>query len=427
MLREHFVSLAQRSSWSRWNLLAEIERQTRSVALCDPTVGQQLIDEVFGACRRHPDTVHVPAAPSVTEELLQRCGATCTEELPATVYREDGDLVSTVHAAERYTSRTLLDAELDLLDAGSEPHGAVIDAAAFDSAATAAGQRGDRISPEQVEAAKHLCLSPTVLACLVGPAGAGKTTTLRLASAAWQASGRRVIALAPSSAAAQVLGEELDLSADNLHKWLHDTALRGESGLRRGDVVLVDEAGIAGTMRLAAILSAARSAGACVRLVGDPHQLSAVEAGGAFRLLTTSAPTAELVTLHRFTDEAEARATMAVRRGDPQAVHHYADRDRLASGDSAAMTEAAFTAWRTDTARGLHSLMLTLDREQARSLNERAQVDRQLHDTVESGPAVALHDGTRAAAGDWIITRPTPACCRPVAAGTSSRTATHGS
>jgi hypothetical protein len=394
-----------RSSWSCWNLLAEIERQTRSVALHDPSTRQQLVDAVLEACRRHFDTIRVPAAPGATEDLLRLCGATGTDELPASVYRADGDLVTTVHAAERYTSRTLLDAELDLLDAGSEPHGAAIDAAAFESAAAAAAQRGDRISPEQVEAAKHLCLSATVVACLVGPAGAGKTTTLRLASAAWQASGRRVIALAPSSAAAQVLGEELDLPADNVHKWLHDAGGRGESGLRRGDVVLVDEAGMAGTMRLATIVSAARAAGACVRLIGDPHQLSAVEAGGAFRLLTTSAPTAELVTLHRFADQAEAHATMAVRTGDPQAVHHYADRDRLLSGDSAAMTEAAFTAWRTDTARGLHSLMLTLDREQARSLNERAQVDRRLHDTIQTGRTVTLHDGTRAAAGEWIITR----------------------
>ena len=81
---------------------------------------------------------------------------------------------------------------------------------------------------------------------------------------------------------------------------------------------------------------------------------------------------------------------MAVRHGDPEAARYYQERQRLSSGDSDTMTEAAFTAWRTDIAGGLHSLMLTLDREQARSLNERAQLDRQLHDTVDVRPAVRL-------------------------------------
>jgi ATP-dependent exoDNAse (exonuclease V) alpha subunit len=49
--------------------------------------------------------------------------------------------------------------------------------------------------------------------------------------------------------------------------------------------------------------------------------------------------------------------------------------------------------------------MLTLDREQARALNQRAQIDRQVHGTVDTRRRLELHDGNRAGVGDWIVTR----------------------
>lgn len=49
--------------------------------------------------------------------------------------------------------------------------------------------------------------------------------------------------------------------------------------------MIVDEASLAGTFALEELVSAARGAGAKVLLVGDPAQLSAVDAGGTFDLL----------------------------------------------------------------------------------------------------------------------------------------------
>jgi Rad3-related DNA helicase len=43
----------------------------------------------------------------------------------------------------------------------------------------------------------------------LAPAGTGKTVTLRTLAAAWAAYGKTVIGLAPTAAAARVLGEEL--------------------------------------------------------------------------------------------------------------------------------------------------------------------------------------------------------------------------
>ncbi len=310
----------------------------------------------------------------------------------------------TTHASERYTSRRLLAAETDLLDAAQRRGVEPVPAATFDRAVRS--QHDAVASIEQREAARRLCLDGHIIACLVGPAGAGKTTTLRLATQAWRAAGRRVIALAPSAAAAQVLRDELSVPADTLHKFLHDSSAGSPTPLRRGDIVLIDEAGMAGTMRLAAVVSAAEAAGACVRMVGDPAQLAAVEAGGAFRLLVQHSSSAELTALHRFRDAAEARATMAIRRGDgPCAAAYYAKRGRLRLGETPLMAEAVFAAWRRDIADGLHSLMVTVDKRHALLLNERAQIDRQLASDGRHAATVPLHDGTVGRVSDTIVTR----------------------
>ena len=52
-----------------------------------------------------------------------------------------------------------------------------------------------------------------------------------------------------------------------------------------GDLLILDEASLAGTFALDRLVAQARQAGAKILLVGDPAQLGAVGAGGAFGLL----------------------------------------------------------------------------------------------------------------------------------------------
>ena len=77
---------------------------------------------------------------------------------------------------------------------------------------------------------------------------------MRAACHAWEAAGRRVIPLATSAKSAEVLGAELGRRAENMHKFLHELTRPLPTDawytLRRGDVLLVDEAGMAGTLRL---------------------------------------------------------------------------------------------------------------------------------------------------------------------------------
>ena len=163
----------------------------------------------------------------------------------------------------------------------------------------------------------------------VGPAGTGKTTAMRLVAAALAADGRRLVAVAPSARAAAVLHRELGVPATTLAKLLHAHAADPPGPvpdglhLAAGDVVLVDEAGMAGTPALGRLLTLAERTGALVRLLGDPMQLSAVEAGGALRLLTADGSANELQRVHRFSNPDEVRASLGLRQGHTSALGFY--------------------------------------------------------------------------------------------------------
>jgi hypothetical protein len=68
------------------------------------------------------------------------------------------------------------------------------------------------------------------------------------------------------------------------------------------------------------------------------------------------------------------------------------------------MMDAAYTAWADDEQAGLASLLIAATNAAVAELNTRARGDRITWGVVESD-GVRLHDGTRAGAGDRIVTR----------------------
>ena len=116
----------------------------------------------------------------------------------------------------------------------------------------------------------------------------------------------------------------------------------------------------------------ATAAGASVRLLGDPAQLAAVDAGGALSLLETEVGATYLTDLRRFTDPAEGQATLALRTGDPEALRFYTDRDRIRAGSREVMLEAAYDAWAADVRAGKVSVLLAASTADVAALNARA-------------------------------------------------------
>jgi hypothetical protein len=135
----------------------------------------------------------------------------------------------------------------------------------------------------------------------------------------------------------------------------------------------------------------------------DTPQLAAIGAGGVLRDITQTHGALHLAQLHRFTDPAEAAASLGLRDGKPTALNFYLDHDRVHAGDMAAMTADAFTAWVSDRAAGLDAIMLAPSRQLVTELNRRARAHRLDHSPA--GSEVALADGNQVSVGDVIITR----------------------
>jgi hypothetical protein len=120
--------------------------------------------------------------------------------------------------------------------------------------------------------------------------------------------------------------------------------------------LIIDEAGLADTLTLDTAVQFAIDRGASVRLIGDDQQLAAI--GGVLRDIQQSHGALHLVELHRFTNPAEAAASLGLRDGKPAALNFYLDHDRVHVGDIATMTAEAFTAWVSDRAAELDVIML---------------------------------------------------------------------
>ena len=111
----------------------------------------------------------------------------------------------------------------------------------------------------------------------------------------------------------------------------------------------------------------------------------------------------QLTELYRFTNPAEAAASLALREGDPSGLEFYLDHGRVHVGDGATTTEDAFNAWVSDRAAGHDTIMLAPTRQLVAELNRRARAHRLDHSPATA--EVPLADGNRASVGDVIITR----------------------
>ena len=266
---------------------------------------------------------------------------------------------------------------------------------------------GTALDAGQASLVRQMCTSGARLQLAIAPAGAGKTTAMRALTLAWTQDGGQVLGLAPSAAAAAVLAEQTGIRSDTLAKltWSlqHGDLPDWAAAVGPSTLVIIDEAGMADTLSLDTAVQFAIGRGASVRLIGDDQQLAAIGAGGVLRDIKHTHGALRLTELHRFTDPAEAAASLALREGDPSALEFYLDHGRVHVGDVATTTEDAFNAWVSDRAAGLDAIMIAPTRNLVAELNRRARAHRLDHSPAAS--EVPLADGNRASVGDVIITR----------------------
>jgi conjugative relaxase-like TrwC/TraI family protein len=433
---------AKHSTWTEWNIQAETARQIATTGAHFATAEDLMAvrDRISRAALDRSVLLNPDTAATVTQ-LGVRGAESSTHRV--------------------FTSLAILAAEERLLAAADErsaPSAPPLDEPVAPDARAATGRapsrRGQPPMPDvsQREAVAAIATSGRVADVLVGPAGAGKSTAMRLLRDTWEATFRpgSVIGLAPSAAAARVLAGETGATAETCAQWVaqqhgearrleHLVALqqrrqrRAEAGyatgdlddainvarvefdrwrLKPGQLVIIDEAGMADTRTLDVIVTQARNSGAKVLLVGDPAQLGAVGVGGAFAMLVaahTDAP--ELAQVRRFVhtdgtpNRAEAEASKLLRSGNLRALAYYRSHGRIHTPPPGAdPIVAAYAAWRTDKEQGLDALLIAVDNATVTALNHKAH-----DDLVEAGAVqpdgVRLADGTTAGIGDLIVTR----------------------
>jgi hypothetical protein len=224
---------------------------------------------------------------------------------------------------------------------------------------------------------------------------------------AWEAEHGKgsVVGLAPSAVAAQVLADDLGIGTENTAKWLHDFHTTGAT-FTPGQLVIIDEASLAGTFALDQITAQAERQGAKVLMVGDWAQLQSVDAGGAFAMLVAvrrDAP--ELTDVHRFTHPWEKTSSLDLRHGHASAIDTLIANERVHGAVEEQTLDAAYTAWRTDQRAGKASILVAETQQSVTALNQRARADRIIDGTINPQRELPLHDGSAVCEGDLVITR----------------------
>jgi conjugative relaxase-like TrwC/TraI family protein len=182
---------------------------------------------------------------------------------------------------------------------------------------------------DQAAMVRDLTQGGAGVAVVVGRAGSGKTWTLGVTREAFELDGYQVLGTAPTGIATVGLADEGFSEARTIDRLLLDLG-KGRTELDERTVLVVDEAAMVATRKLAPLLGHAERAGAKVVLVGDDRQFAPIQAGGGFRALRLRLGASELTVNRRQVEEWEQRAIDDVRAGNlEQAIAAYAEHDRI--------------------------------------------------------------------------------------------------
>ncbi|EJB01311.1 Ti-type conjugative transfer relaxase TraA [Rhizobium leguminosarum bv. trifolii WSM597] len=190
-----------------------------------------------------------------------------------------------------------------------------------------------RLDAEQVDAIRHVT-GDSGIAAVVGLAGAGKSTLLAAARLAWESEGHRVIGAALAGKAAEGLEDSSGITSRTLASWELAWA-NGRDTLHRGDVLVIDEAGMVASQQMARVLKIAEEAEVKVVLVGDAMQLQPIQAGAAFRAITERIGFAELAGVRRQREAWARDASRLFARGEiEKGLDAYAQQGHLVEADT---------------------------------------------------------------------------------------------
>jgi len=285
---------------------------------------------------------------------------------------------------DRFTTRAMFECEVQLAKTAERM--------ATRNAEEGVSVDASGLSPEQARAARYILSGPDLTA-IEGIAGAGKTHLLAAVRRALAARGYRVRGAALSKIVARNLGDSVGVPTQTVHALLKDLARQKPfAPLEKGDVLILDEAGLIGSRQMEAVLRHADRAGAKVVLVGDTRQLQAIEAGAAYRAIVQRHGAAKLSEVRRQNHEWQRTATHDFAKGRVAvALEAYRNRGsvHVAATPQDAMRALA-QRWLNDRNMGGGSqIILAHRRRDAARLN--AVVREALHEEGALGEDFSIH------------------------------------
>lgn len=174
----------------------------------------------------------------------------------------------------------------------------------------------DRLRPEQKRVVEFVLHSRDLAVNLRGAAGTGKTATLSELHRGLTEGGRQVLAVAPTRSAVEELQTVGFSNAITIERLLADQ--RAQMAMR-GQVLIVDEAGMVSGRQMSELLRLAEQQSTRILFSGDTRQLQSVEAGDALRVLEQESrlKSASLTQVQRQTAASYREAIEELRR-DPE-------------------------------------------------------------------------------------------------------------
>ena len=274
-----------------------------------------------------------------------------------------------------------------------------------DAAVARFAEAGVKLRAAQEAALRGVLTSGAYVETLTAAAGTGKSFVVGAIADAWAAHGHRTFGLAASQNAADIMEDE-GVQAFNIARWRAALEQNEDLHLRPGDLVVVDEAGMASTADIADIVERCEQAGAKLLLVGDPQQLAAVGPGGAFADIGARARGYELTEVRRFSHAWEGDASLRFRGGDASALDDYDKHGRLRGVGTVEQAEfKASRAWLADTLAGNRSLLLVGSNEAAARVNADLRAELVRLGRVEERGVTLGREGTVAGVGDVVQAR----------------------
>jgi conjugative relaxase-like TrwC/TraI family protein len=269
------------------------------------------------------------------------------------------------------------------------------------------------IAPEQRVALDAATGSRSGVTLIQGVAGAGKSFTMAAVRQVFEENSYRVQGLSPTNKAARELSRSTgNMPANSIESFLFRLQA-GTVHLTRKDILIIDEAGMAGSKRFDRLMQQAQAAGAKIILLGDAKQIQPIEAGQMFGEMHRRFGRSELKQVIRQTDREEAEAYLRLRNGTKpkdfeETLSYLSGKGRhyMGADSESTIRKVVEDALTYQTANpGKDSLIIASRNESVDRINRMVREEHKESGRLKDSKEYALKDGRLLdlAVGDQII------------------------